>query len=118
MTDVDARGLRADASRNLAKLAGSLDAAVGPFDGFDGDGGTLLDGDGLPHVEAAHLLGEHPAELHVFQLGGAGAAPGQYALGHEQLRAIVEGRGERHPIPLELGDHAEEDRIVALVSES
>ena len=51
-----------------AELAGALDAAVGPLDGLDGQGGLLLDGDRLADVEPAHLLGQRPAELDVLPL--------------------------------------------------
>ena len=46
---------------------------------------------------------------------GVGAPAGENAVFHEQLRAEVEGRGERHPVPLELGDDAEQERVVAVV---
>ena len=53
-----------------AEQAGALDAAVGPLDGLDGQGGLLLDGDRLADVEPAHLLGQQPAELDVLALRG------------------------------------------------
>ena len=56
-----------------AELAGTFDAAVGSLDRLDGQGGTLLDGDRLTHVEPAHFLGQHPAELNVLLLGRLGA---------------------------------------------
>ena len=59
-----------------AELAGALDAAVGPLDRLDGQGGLLLDGDRLADVEPAHLLGQRPAELDVLALRARSAAGG------------------------------------------
>ena len=58
----------------LAERAGAADALVGPFDGFDGQRRTVLDGHALPDVEPAHLLGQLPAEVDVLFLGGGRAA--------------------------------------------
>ena len=66
-----------------AKLAGSLDAAVGAFDRLDGDRRALLDRHGLTDVEPAHLLGQQPAELNIFPLARTRSSSREHALIHE-----------------------------------
>ena len=97
-------------------LAGAEDGPVGALDGLDGQDVLVLDGDALADVELADLLGEIPAEGDVGVLRRRGLPARQHSRFHEQLRAEVEGRGERQAVLGELVDDREQERVVAVVA--
>ena len=63
----------------LAELARAQNAGVGAFDRLDGEHRAVLHANALADIEAAHLLGDVPAELDVLLLGGRRRPAGDLA---------------------------------------
>ena len=98
-------------------VAGAQDRPVRTLDRLDGKHGPLAHGHALAHVEAAHLLGQLPAEGDIRLFVGRGATPGQNSCVHEQFRAVIQPPRQRlRPSDAELVDHPQQQRIVAIVA--
>ncbi len=76
-------GLAEDPAFAFAEFGGSLDEAIGAFDGFDGDDFAVLAGEGLADEEFVEAFEEGPGEVDVGLGGCVGLGAGEDTGGSE-----------------------------------